>query len=447
MIRAMGRRIAALGLVLAFVACGGGSRPPGPPDVVLIVVDTLRASHLGSYGYDRPTSPFLDSFAKRSLRFERAIAAAPWTSPSVASILSSLYPPAHGIARGEPDGSEATALVLDDEIVTLAELLRENGYQTLGVVANRWISSELGYGQGFDEFVLAPKPPASVHRGYAPAGEVNELVYGLLRDRNKERPVFLYVQFMDPHKPYDPPAEYLDLFRGTPPGHAFAENRYRLLIDAYDGEIRYLDGEIERLFAFLDREGLYEDSVVVVTADHGEQIYEYGQHNHGYSVHNVEVHVPLMVRVPGTPLGTSDALVSTVDILPTILDALSIEVRHPIQGVSLLRDIDVRRERGVYSGTTYWGNMKSFTRSDGRKLVVSYDGDDERSASVAIYDSLGDYLERSPLDAEDELLRDLQSRFDAVHEESVALGAGRSPRSVELDDEARDQLKTLGYLE
>ena len=330
-----------LGLLVAEIAY---SEPPreAPRNVVFILIDTLRASHLGSYGYGRDTSPFLDSFARENLRFTRAISAAPWTSPSVASIFSAVYPAVHGVSPGVPNRRTRTALVFDDRFVTLTETLKSNAYRTYAVVGNPWLTEELGYAQGFDEFVGS----RDLGETFARAPTVNERVYSLLStnrgpagERNTpgaKQPFFLYVHYMEPHKPLAAPAQYLEMFSHAPPGHDFSDHhdpKILKLINSYDAEIRYLDSQLAELFGFLEGKGLLENAVVVITADHGEQIYEYGNgHNHGYTLHNLEVHVPLLMRIPGTPSSSIETIVSTIDILPTILDALDIEIDHPVQG-------------------------------------------------------------------------------------------------------------------
>jgi arylsulfatase len=408
----------ALAVALASSGCRGDGDAGSRTHVILIVIDTLRAGHLGSYGYGRDITPFLDAFARESLRFERAIAASSWTSPSVASILSSLYPPALGISRGSPQKGREANIVLGEEVVTIAEILQGEGFQTLGVVANPWIARQLGYAQGFDRFFRARR---SQRRGHASAESVNRIAFEALpATEDDPAPLFLYLLYMDPHKPYHPELRGAPLpALPTPTSGAGGGDRRARAIDGYDAEIRYLDEHLGELFDFLRQRGLYDDSIIVVTSDHGEQFYEYGHHDHGYTLHNPEVHVPLLVRVPGVEPGTDDTIVSTVDIVPTILDALGIEIAHEIEGVSLLAETGVRRDRGVFSGVTYW---------------------------VEAFDSIGDYEERTPLGVGD-LERDLRDRFDQVLADSRARRTVAEPQRGELDPEWVEQLKQLGYLE
>ena len=290
---------------------------------------------------------------------------------------------------------------------------------------------------------------------------MNKVVYETVRSLRDEKasepsrsrePLFLYVHYMDPHQPYHAPDQFHLWGSRRPPGGRDAPSRdaaRKRAINRYDAEIRYLDSQLEELFAFLEEQGLYENSVVIITADHGEQLYEYGKNDHGYTLHNPEVHVPLLVKIPSMSADTIGAIVSTVDIFPTLLDSLDIEIPHRVQGVSLLR---ARRERGVYSDTTYFGNeMKAFTRGDGKKLIVTYDepvglpdgpGEPRR---FEVFDSVADYQEKVPLERDD-LVRELRSSFEAIYEESLALRSGNPPRQVELDDETAEQLEALGYL-
>ena len=436
--------------------------PAATRDVIFILIDTLRASHLGSYGYGRDTSPFLDSFARENLRFTHAISASPWTSPSVASIFSAVYPAVHGISPGKPNNRTRSALVFDDRFMTLTEILKSNGYRTYGVVGNPWLTEELGYAQGFDEFVSATDLGETFPRATA----LNEKVYSLLsRHRgpgvhdttgSEKEPFFLYVHYMEPHKPLAAPARYLEMFSHAPPGHDFSDHddpKILKLINSYDAEIRYLDSQLAKLFGFFEKNGLLENAVVVISADHGEQIYEYGnRHNHGYTLHNLEVHVPLLMRIPGVPSASIETIVSTVDIHPTILDALDIEIDHPVQGVSLSSELSLRKQRGVYSGMTYWGNSKAFIRGDGKKAILRFGAPQaalvtrEHENRLDVYDSITDYRERRPMHAGD-LERELRSRFYEIYDRSVDSRGSWAPRTIDLDEEAAEKLRSLGYAE
>ena len=225
----------------SLLAC---ARAPAPekPNIVLIVVDTLRADHLGSYGYERDTSPVIDAFARENVRFDYAVATAPWTAPSIASIFTGLYPTAHGVTRftfkDDWQPGRATASVLSDDLDTLAEGLKRRGYQTVGVTANAWVADYLGFAQGFDSFRTLDHQPA--HR-------VNAEAFTFLDAHGREDPpFFLYLHYMDPHEPYASP-EPIGAFHGPLQSREYDDEELKRIAH-YDAEIRYVDGQIGELF-------------------------------------------------------------------------------------------------------------------------------------------------------------------------------------------------------
>jgi len=348
---------AALASSGALVACAddpGGERPGdraggpngGPRNAVLIVVDTLRADHLGCYGYDRETSPRLDRLASTGVLFERSICQAPWTLSSVCSLFTSLYPQAHGVRHASDNRP------LPEAVDTLAELLKGDGYATGAFVANELLLPETGVYQGFEDTVLVPRerPPgegepdagAPVHHADA-ADRVNRFALPWLESRADE-PFFLYLHYMDPHDPYTDPAghhrrfdpDYTGSFDGSigkifdtmaRGGRVSMDPRdVRHMIARYDGEIRYVDERIGEVLDRLDALGVADETVVVVTGDHGEQFFEHGSIKHGTTIFQEEVHVPLIVAGAGVTSAPRrvGATVAGVDLYPTLLDVLGV---------------------------------------------------------------------------------------------------------------------------
>ena len=381
---ARGRR--ALTALLA--CCSFGCQPavdPSLPDVVLITIDTTRADHCSVYGYERETTPNLERFAAEGARFDLAYAPMAVTAPAHASLFTSLYPVAHGVERN--------TLKLAPEARTVAEILRAAGYQTAAILSSFVMDARFGLAQGFDtyedDFDLAGSTlPAKTFWG-VPVGEghgfdrqadaTSDMAIDVLEGRLADRPLFLFVHYMDPHAPYVPPEPFRARFSSTPAaatdlapdgaaeeltesseaatGGELTENE----VDLYDAEIAYTDSEIARLLAALDRLGVADDALVILTADHGEGLKQRGLMGHGFSIHEEQVRVPLLIRWPGRiPAGrVVTSPVELVDVLPTLLDLIDLEPRKTsFQGRSfarlLLGEASVAPERPVFLHRRYY---------------------------------------------------------------------------------------------
>ena len=317
------------------------------PLAIVYLVDTLRADHTTPYGYSRDTTPELAKFAKDAVVFETAISASSWTKPSVASIFTSQLPGRHrAVQLRDP---------LDDRgHFTLAEMLKEKGYVTGAVIANSVIySAGTQFEQGFDFY-------AGIHGAGDKTSKVVEagpLIDTALQwiDSRSGLPGFLYVHTMDPHVPYTPPPPFDRKYEPHPsPDYAADDPRtgYKepadrdRLIAQYDGEIAYGDQEFGRLVRELKSRGLYDDALIIFTADHGEEFLDHGMWTHGKSVHDELVRVPLIVKLPENRHGGRRvaAQVRTVDVLPTVLEGLGL----PVPGESILgRPLQTALEKGA----------------------------------------------------------------------------------------------------
>ena len=338
------------------------------PNVILITVDTLRRDHLGCYGYQRPTSPSIDAFAQDALVFDNGYSHASTTRPSVATILTGLYPHECMVFIN----SDMLSSVLN----TAAEYLRAAGYRTLGVSSNFVLDPNSGFEQGFDVF-NNDLPEMEMVRGVPEriADETTDAAIDLLKSNGRAK-FFLWVHYQDPHGPYTPPAPYDTLFidRSLPPRRiAFnmsvsgeggipdyqridSDNDYNFYVAKYDGEIRYLDEHVGRLFEALKDMGLYDRSLIIFTADHGEGM---GEHDyyfaHGENLYNSLLRVPLIVRFgQSTPRGRHEQYAGLADVLPTILAATGIQAAGPLRGSDLLspalQSMDIYSEmEGKYS--------------------------------------------------------------------------------------------------
>lgn len=442
--------------VLAVLTLASCNRAPSAerPNVIVLLLDTLRADHLGTYGYERNTSPVLDAFAKENIKFNYAITASPWTPPSVASILTGLYPATHRMMPpNDREVARKTTTRLNPNLDTLPEILKKLGYRTAAVSPNPWITEDFGYDQGFDHFFYHPRAIASKINTVA-----KKVIDNWLTDSADKSPFFLYLHYLDPHDPYNPPAEYRELFKGEIAARPAAYNDRMLeLIGHYDGEIRYLDTELGKLFEFLKTKGLYENTVIVVVGDHGEQFRERGDHRHGYQLFNEEVHIPLLLRVPKLEAKAIDRSVSTVDIYPTILELLGQPLPSSYPGVSLLK-ADSSDRPGVYSEIFRVYDQRAFINQLGEKLLLSTKKESvgyesaEREAlwespkSLGLFNRQSDYFEASPI-TDPALQAKLQGELSSSNSTALALKIAPAQNQDQgMNDEKIDELRSLGYL-
>lgn len=334
-------------LLVPIWSCGSPRLP-----IVLIVIDTLRWDRLSLAGYERPTSPRLDAFAADATTFARAYAPASWTRPSVASLITGLDPRHHGaIFWNQGIGA----------VTTVAEHLQRAGYVTRGVNTNVFLK-KAGFERGFDRY----ETPA---KGWnTPATLVNETV-------KKGGPVepgsFLYVHYLDPHDPYDPNAEArallvrpyqgdasgsMKFIRGLLMGGAIFPDKddVRHLSDLYDAEVRTVDAALGSLLDWLRETGVYDDALVIVASDHGEELHEHGSWLHGFTLFDEQLHVPLLIKPPQS-MDVGGALredpVSLVDVMPTILELAGLDAPSNLDGRSLVPLL--RGEPGALPRTLY----------------------------------------------------------------------------------------------
>jgi arylsulfatase len=420
--------------------------PPAdrPPNVLLISIDTLRADHVGCYGYARQTTPKIDAMAARGVIFERAISQSNTTLPAHASMLTGLYPIEHGC-----DPARQTAL--SPRVDTLAEIMLQHGYHTAAVTSVSWVSAEFGLDQGFERFLYHERSAApQVKRALR-----------LLADFG-DRPFFLFVHLFDPHSPYTPPAQYHDMFLA--PGEDrgvdgdimrfFATRDMRapdphavdILRKLYDGEIRYVDDYLGRIFRWLDEHKKLDDTVVIVTADHGESFGENGAWVHGTALYAQQLHVPLIIAYPRrVQPGTrrAELVEASVNILPTILDLVGIPAPARVGRGSLL----VRRAAPT---RVFSENMLSLlpqyaVQDDTWKLTtVLANGRLNRASAqlfrTAEWTDAHDLAAQYP-DVVSEYLGRLESyfTFGHGHQTPAAAPASLSPATIQ-------QLRSLGYL-
>jgi arylsulfatase A-like enzyme len=436
-------------LISVILLIAGGflllNRKSAPRNVIYIMVDTLRADHLGFNGYERETSPAIDSFAKENLNFTYAISPVPWTPPSVASQLSGLYSVTHNMLPPRSRGKAKTrSLNFNSNIITLPEALKKNGYFTSAVSPNPWISGEFGYDKEFDEFQFINR---------ARAEEVNQVAFKVIdKLSGGDKPFFLYLHYLDPHDPYKPPKEFAKFFKEKLKVGNYSEADQKRLM-RYDGEIRYLDGQIGLLLNYLKTKGLYNNSLIIFTADHGEQFNEHGDLGHGYQLFNEEIHVPLIFKLPkNSKFGINDEKVSLIDIFPTVLDILGFKTVEGLQGISLLDSKKITDRKGVMSeiGRVYF--EKALISSRNHKLIVGVKTEEEALElnDASVFENIVGIFKSGPGASEDKFEPapgDLHSNtvLKEIYENSKKAKITATNEHSNVSDETLDQLQTLGY--
>ncbi|MBL8842040.1 MAG: sulfatase-like hydrolase/transferase [Planctomycetes bacterium] len=478
-----------------------GADAGGRPNVLLLVLDTLRADHLGCYGYARATSPNLDALAAKSVLFEECFAQAPHTKPSMASLLTGRLPPRHGV--------EAFGASLPPDEQPLAELLHAAGYRTGLFSANAFVAPTFGFAQGIERYVgplVSPAAPLAAFHVLARLRDVwvealhlperpwqwYEALVSLPFDRAAARhdpraaelhdellrfvaaeptPWFAQVQLMETHAPYRPRLEHrcfdgaaaeLDLPETT--RHLFlpfarAEplppESLAALVATYDACIRDVDAEVGALLAQLEERGALDDTVVIVVADHGEEFYDHGGFGHGHSLHRELLRVPLIVNAPARlPAGRRvPTQVRSLDLLPTLLELLELELpgdAPPLDGESLLPLLRMNPDeppapRAAFA-SVQWGGSSALSSRDGtRTVIVAREGGEER---VQSFDPRADPQEQHDLAATDPREAESARATAAALTEfakAAAAQAGRSARDATLDPATKSLLKALGY--
>lgn len=432
-------------LALGLWGCDRSERP-GHPNVIVILVDALRGDALGVNGYPLDTTPNLDRLVREgAVNFRRAYAHSTWTKPSIASLFTSLYPSRHGIhlVASEGEGAALLAQSLDQRFTTLAEAFQAAGYQT-GAVINQVHLRRSGFEQGFDEYTsLSGKG----------AGRLNRRLFQWLDGIDPERPFFAYLHYLDTHWPYDSrrPSRGRDFgpvdLDPEPPtagkraqrwAAGFDEAGLRPLRARYDSEVAFIDERVAGVRAALEARGWADDTILLVTSDHGEGFLEHGEIQHGFAPYAEVAHVPLILRLPPMlqpPVTDIDAPVGLVDIMPTLLELAAIEPPAGLQGRSLVPLLRGRKPRlePVYSN----GAGAVAVRVPRYTLLRFAD-------RVELFDALGDPAERRPLAACEADCQRLVGQAELYARQLAAMDEARP--EVELSAEDVEELRQLGYL-
>jgi len=418
------------------------SRINKKPNILVIVIDTLRADHLGYNGYERDTSPNIDKFAKENLIFKNAMSTSDWTPPSIASMFTGFYPTTHGMMPPKSeDKLKVRSSKVPAELETLAEVLQKNGYTTNAVLANPWVGDNYGFAQGFDNFKqLGRNASARKVTGHA--------LRFLETLKDGDKPFFLYLHYMDVHFPYKP-KEGFDVFQGPLKSREYPPKQVKF-IARYDGEIKYVDYKVEEVLAWLKAQGMYDDLVIVLTADHGEQFTERGYQGHADRLFSEEIHIPLILKANGKQ-GEENTPVSLVDLFPTLLELAKIQLPYAVHGFSLLSELEKRQELGVLSEVVRHYNLKSHLHADGKKYIAEYHIDDplirkdlNGAIKEQVFDLNADPREMSPLQ-DNLLLEKMRAWYGKYYQDILNLREPFTPGGADVDKEMLKELKTLGY--
>ncbi len=428
-----------------------GDRPPAQgPNVLLIAVDTLRADRLGFMGHDRDTSPHLDALAVDSLVFEHAIAPAPWTTPSMAGLFTGLPPAALGIG--------SRPIPLPTEAETVAELLQKRGYLTAGIASHFYIGKKYGFDRGFDVW---DETAAGGHEDIS-SPWVTGLAGNCLRELSEQnRPFFLFAHYFDPHYdylehrshpfsgPYEGPARSRDDnfedLRFLAEKGRLSEQDLGHLMDLYDSEIAFTDEHVGRLVGRLKQLGIYDSTLIVFVADHGEMFGE--RHRwigHTKYLYEELIHVPLMIK-PAGPASSGRRIgstVSTLAVLPTILQ----QVGSELPMARSLIDVGEEQEQEppvVFSQTRRWRNEDAVYQGDWKLL---HDGQTYQYRLFNLREDPGETTDHGR--ARRQTLIAMRNALEAWQAEVDATAAGLKNRSApELSAEEQERLRALGYID
>ena len=421
----------------------------------MISLDTLRADHLSIYGYHRNTSPFIDAFAKESVVFENAVAQAPWTLPSHMSIMTSLYPSFHGVVN--------TDVRLSDEHVTLAELLRAEGHQTAAFTGGGPMSEAFGFDQGFDIY----------DHKFTNIERILPKVKKWL-DTNKSKPFFLFMHCFDIHDPYKPPPPYNTIFHNftytgnlNPSGKTFkaaskknfkvTDEDIRHFIALYDGGIRYTDEKLGEFLSYLRDSGLEDQSLIIITSDHGEAFKEHGVFSHKRLYYRPNLHVPLIMRIPNLPKKgiRVNELVRSIDLLPTILDVAGLPAHPKAQGRSLLPLIK-RKHKNVLK-RSLWRILHPFRKDSNTSFAEHHRREyssiitdsyqliyNSKTNETQLFNLKDDPLAQNNIGTDHaDITEQLLSKF----REFYTTKPSYAPSVIDLDEATLKQLEALGYVD
>ncbi len=456
------------GIGLYLTACWSGDDTGEGTNVLLIVVDTLRADKLGCYGNGLGLTPHMDAFASEGVLFKNAFSHAPWTLPSFASMLTSTYPAQHGAGGSLParttSGLKGGFTSLRPGIRTLGETFQDAGYRTGAVVNVLFVTKDFGMERGFDDLDYVSSENNQQHL-LRTAEKTTDTALNWIRKKDN-KPFFLLVHYFDPHLAYEPPEEFRrkyalegdregrgllfgnrkDIVEYRRGNYILGKNKIERLEALYHGEVAFTDREVGRLLAELGKDRLAPNTLVVITSDHGEEFYDHGGFEHGHTLYDELLHIPLMIRLDGRiPAGTVvEPAVRHLDLAPTICRLTGLESEKQHEGLDLMplmKNGAPGDDRPVFCEGNFWGPTR-FSRRAGRyKTIVHTPG-----GRTEIYDLVSDPGEKTNLAGRDP---DLTNRLKAdlsIVRQGMMIKAGTAS-NVSLTPEMEEHLRALGYLD
>ena len=428
------------------------------PNIIFLVVDALRGDHLGYAGYSRPTSPNIDALAEESVVFTQCYSQGTKTKPSIASLFVSQYPSQHSIIEGNREDADGNYFspILNTSLKTMAEYLKESGYNTVGLLEQGQLRKYMGFGQGFNYY----------NSYLILANLINDEFFDWL-PFNKHRKFFAYLHYQDVHAPYTPIEKYSNLLGikkvGNVPTHGKAwqkakddwrkskrdhnnkitrlqESEVQALIDSYDAEIRAIDDDLGQLIQVLKEKKLYNNSIIVLTADHGEGFNEHGLLGHGNSLYEEVINVPLLIRFPDKKYsGVINSPVQLIDLLPTLLDYLKIEKSEGVVGRNLITYLDGEINPEEYP--VFSEMVSSFMiRKGDMKLIYN-----RNLEKLELYDLKNDHEEQNNLalqkpDLAVQMKNEIIDWIDNNKTHQI------KATEISIDTKTIKNLKSLGYL-
>lgn len=423
------------------------------PNIILVTLDTTRADHLSCYGYHRTTTPNIDRIAKNSVLYLNAISPSSWTLPAHASLFTGKFPSSHG-AMYDPDGpvhladgiqlsagkanllKKFRARGISENEQTLAEILKHQGYETGAVVSGPWMKKIFGLGKGFNYY---DDNEISTLNGKL-ARQVTQSALDWIETLDKKK-FFLFLNYFDPHIPYMAPEGYMEHY--LPPNIDFSHRNPtdEELIALYDAEILYMDHYFGKLVNQLKKLKIYENSLIIITADHGELFGEHGKYRHGKTLYQEEIHIPLIIKWPGNEIQPSEAheRIQLNDIFAIILDHLGLpipggtqagpppQIAHPV--ISETYPLEEISNEGHYSAL-FNDNYKFIWNSKGNHLLFNIKEDPKEEKNLA------DLL----INIKNQQAAYLKSYLKTLPK------PGKIHSRIQLDENTKHALKSLGYL-
>jgi len=499
------RSLAVIPGLCLFLSCTGGAAPPAR-HVVIISLDTTRADYIGVYGSQIRT-PRIDALAGESIVFKASYAAATTTLSSHVSLFTGVWPHSHGVVRN--------GFTVDERNLMLPEILGAAGFRTAGFSAAVALSELLNFPQGFEVWDQDPERFAGhevANREARRAEEITDAALAYLRETDDAR-LFLFVHYVDPHTPYAPPEPYRSIYGSipddltgsletvraaqqahrealiedtgvgwsreqasaalfrNPPARPLGIDRH--LANLYAGEITYMDHHVGRLLDGMRAAGVYHDALIIITSDHGETFWEHGDvWNHGLGVYETTARVPLVIRFPGgVHAGKSfDSLVSNVDIVPTVLEQLGLEIPEDLHGRSLLPLIEGKGHArtdsfseaplpsgGIEAGTEHWKNERKahsirsgrwkYIRTPYLELEELYDLEADPAEQRDLLRAASSEAARRARELEARLDQWLATADPLPSEYFPRVKQGMDPADTELREQMLENLRALGYVE